>query len=198
MTRRRGFTLIELMAAIVVTSVVALLAYGTARTGIDTSERLDRRRSAIEAQMIVRSLLLDALRHPPEEGGASMNDMLFSIDDRTNGEGLPVDEVRFVSRGVIPPLGATSMWTVTLVPTDEGVRMVAVSNANGAAPIDALLPGARGLNARVLYRVEDLDWSDRWDAPGRVPAAIALDFLTEQGTAASPPLVVRAALVNER
>jgi hypothetical protein len=186
------------MAAIVVTGVVALLAYGTARTGIDTNERLDRVRTAVEAQMIVRTLLLDALRHPPEEGGAAMNDMLFSIDDRTNGEGLPVDEFRFLSRGVIPPLGASGVWTVTLVPTDEGVRIVATANAGGLAPIEALLPEARGLNVRVLYRVDDLDWSDRWDAPGRVPAAVAIDFLTERGTAASPPVVVRAALEEVR
>src|SRR5687768_14558539 len=121
MTRRAGFTLLEVMVAIVITGVVALLAYGTARAGFDTSDRLDRFHTTLEAQMIVRSLLLNALRHPPEGGGAAMNDMLFTIEDRTSAGGVPMDGVRFLSRGITPPLGATEMWSVTVAPSSGGV-----------------------------------------------------------------------------
>ncbi len=198
MTRRAGFTLLELMVAMVVTSLVALLAYGTARAGIDTNERLERYRTTVETQMIVRTLLLDALRHPPEEGGAAMNDMLFHIDDRVSGEGLPMDGVSFQTRGVTPPLGASATWSVTLSATDQGVRLHAVPlGASATEPIDVLLASARGLSVRVLSRTTGSSWSDQWDAPGRVPTAVAIEFLSEQNTLVAPPLVVYAALEGQ-
>lgn len=195
MTRRAGFTLFEVMVAMVVTGVVALLAYGTARAGIDTNERLERYRTNVEAQAIVRALLLDALRHPAEGGGTTMNDTLFVIDDQTSRSGLPVDAVRFYSRGVVPPLGASAYWAVTLAPTEAGIRVLATPVGTGdVAPVDALLTAVHGLNARALSRTADTLWSDRWDVAGRVPAAVAIEFLTEQGTPAAPALVVHAAL----
>jgi prepilin-type N-terminal cleavage/methylation domain-containing protein len=112
MTRRVGFTLLEVMVAIVITGVVALLAYGTARAGFDTSDRLEGFRTTLEAQMIVRSLLLNALRHPPEGGGAAMNDVLFTIEDGTSADGVPMDGLRFLSRGITPPLGAVAVSSV--------------------------------------------------------------------------------------
>jgi prepilin-type N-terminal cleavage/methylation domain-containing protein len=194
MMARSGFTLFELLVAIVLAGVVALLAYGTARAGIDTSERLERHRTAVEAQAIVRALLLDALRHPPEGGGAAMNDLLFTIDDAMDGTGLPTDGVHFFSRGISAPLGTAAEWSVTLTPTEAGLRLLAVPAQAGPAPIDMVLPGARGLDARVLSRSADSTWLERWDVPGRVPAAVALQFLSETGTPVAPALVVHAAL----
>jgi prepilin-type N-terminal cleavage/methylation domain-containing protein len=193
--RRAGFTLLELLVAIVLTGVVALLAYGTARAGIDLNERIARERSRVEAQMIVRSLLHDALRHLPEGGGASMDDTLFTIADRFAADGLPSDIVRFVSHGVTPPFGASAMWSVTLLPTEDGIRLLAFAiGADRMAPIDAQLTGVRGLNVRVLARSADSTWLEQWESVGRVPAAVALEFLSERGTVVAPPLVVHAAL----
>ena len=124
-----------------------------------------------------------------------MNEVLFGIDDRTNDAGLPSDVVRFLSRGVTSPAGASAIWSVSLAPSDEGVRFVAAPvDSGGAAPIEALLVGARGLSARVLARSGDSEWLDEWDAPGRVPAAVALEFLSERGVPMTPPLIVQAAL----
>jgi prepilin-type N-terminal cleavage/methylation domain-containing protein len=193
-TRQSGFTLLEVLVAIVLTSVVALLAYGTAGAGIDTSERLAQHRATAEAQLIVRSLLMDALRHTVEGGGTSMNDVLFTIDDAVSSEGLPIDGLMFLSRGVSAPLGGATTWSVTLSPSPDGVRLFAVPAAGSQSPIDAVLPGIRGLQVRALARTADLEWSNQWDAPGRVPAAVAIEFLDAQGTPAAPPLVVHAAL----
>jgi prepilin-type N-terminal cleavage/methylation domain-containing protein len=196
MTRRVGFTLLELMVAIVVTSVVALLAYGTARAGYDTNERVERYRTNVEAQAVVRELVLDALRHPVEGGGSAMNDVLFTIEDATSPEGLPMDRVRFLSQGMTPPLGASATWSVTLAASHDGVHLLAVPVGAGeeAAPMDARLTSARGLNVRVLDRTADSVWRDRWDVAGRVPAAVVLEFFSERGTLVAPPLVVHAAL----
>jgi prepilin-type N-terminal cleavage/methylation domain-containing protein len=192
---RPGFTLLELMVAIVITSVVAVLAYGTARTGIDLNDRLADYRTNVEAQTVLRQLLLDALRHPPEGGGAAMNDVLFWLEDATDTQGLPVDGLRFYSRGLIAPLGASGSWSVTLEPGDQGVRLLAVPLDSGIAmPFATQLPGVRGLDVRVLERTADSSWHSGWDAPGRVPAAVALEFFSAPGTPAAPALVVHSAL----
>ena len=199
MNARGGFTLIEIMVAIVLTSVVALLAYGTAHAGIDTKERIETYRTNVEAQMIVRDLLFNALRHPVEGGGLAMNDTLFTIDDRVTSAGLPVNGVRFYSRGLVAPLGATSTWSVTIAPSPEGVRVVAEPVVPGSARgIGAVLSDVAGVRARVLGRSADTDWQNRWDIVGRVPAAVSLEFLTARGTLAGAPLVVHAALEEVR
>jgi prepilin-type N-terminal cleavage/methylation domain-containing protein len=195
MKRRGGFTLFEIMVAIVITSVVALLAYGTARAGFDTEERLADYRGDVEAQAIVRALLVDALRHPIAGGGAAMNDVLFALDDAVSASGLPMDAVRFVSRGMSGSAGAATTWLVTLAPSDSGVRLVAVPDSSSdAQPVDALLRSARGLSVHVLARTADSIWSPRWDVIGRVPAGIAIAFLAADGRPVGPPLVVHAAL----
>jgi prepilin-type N-terminal cleavage/methylation domain-containing protein len=192
---RRGFTLLELLVALVITSVVALLAYGTARAGMDTSERLERHRAAVEGQALLRALLLDALRHPTEGGGLAMDDTLFVLEDAVSTEGVPLDAVQFFTRGITPPLGATDTWLVTLSPTAEGLHMHAVPQGlRKATPIDALLANARGLNVRVLGRTADSVWSDRWDVAGRVPAAVALEFFDARGARFAAPLIVHGAL----
>lgn len=199
MSRRGGFTLLEVMVAIVLTSVVALVTFGTIQAAFALDERLDDHRGRAEAQMILRTFLVDALRHPPEEGGSAMNEMLFELGDRSDARGFPLDEIRFLSRGITPPLGASGSWAVTLGAEDGGVRLRAAPvGTSAAAPIEAWIGGARGLNVRVLYRTGDLEWSERWDVSGRVPVAVELAFINEAGAPASPPLVVHAGLENIR
>jgi prepilin-type N-terminal cleavage/methylation domain-containing protein len=192
---RRGFTLLELMVALVIASVVALLAYGTARAGMDASDRLEHHRTTIEGQALLRALLLDALRHPTEGGGLAMDDTLFVLEDAVGSNGLPQDAVQFFTRGITPPLGATDTWSVTLVSGPDGLRMHAVpQEGSRATPIDALLATARGLNVRVLARTADSVWTDRWDVVGRLPAAVALEFFDARGTRLAAPLIVHGAL----
>ena len=193
MTRRGGFTLLEVMAALVVTGVVALLAYGTARAGFETGERLDRHQEIVESRSVVQALLLDALRHPPEAAG--VDEMLFSLDDGATADGLPADAISFFSRGITPPLGASTTWTVSLTPTEGGIRFRAVpTGVSDLAPIDALVVGARGLDIRVLSRITGSEWSEQWDAGGRTPAAVSLTFLAESGAPVGAPLIVYAGL----
>ena len=199
MTRRAGFTLIEVIVAIVITGVVALIVYGTVNAGVDTSERVARHSEATEAQVILRELLLDALRHPIEGGGAAMNDTLFYLVDQLSADGVPHDAIAFVSRGVTAPHGATSAWQVTVGVAPEGLRLHAVpAQPDRTAPIDALLPGVHGLDVQVLDRTADSFWHEQWPVAGRVPAAVAIRFIMAPAARAMPPLVVHAALEQVR
>lgn len=194
-SRRAGFTLLELVVALVVTGVVALLAYSTLRAGLDTEARVERTDAAVSGMAVARALLLDALRHLPEGGGASMNDALFVLEDRTIAAGMPGDALAFVSYGVGRAPGASAPWSVSLTPTDDGVRLRAIPlDAPDRAGIDVLLPGARGLDARVLARSADADWLDAWSRTGRVPAAVRIQLLDGAGRPLGVPLVAQAAL----
>jgi prepilin-type N-terminal cleavage/methylation domain-containing protein len=195
MSRRAGFTLLELLVAIVVTGVVALLAYTSLRAGVDTSERLDRAEARMSTQVVARALLLDALRHPPEGGGSAMSDALFTLEDRTSGSGAPSDLLSFVSHGVGRAPGTGGPWLVTIGAVDEGVRLRAVPFDPGAgAALDLMLPGARGLDAHVLARSAEGAWLYDWDLLGRVPAAVRIDLLDASGRPLGPPLVAHAGL----
>jgi prepilin-type N-terminal cleavage/methylation domain-containing protein len=194
MNRRSGFTLFEVMVAIVITGVVALLVFGTAQAGFDTRDRLERFRTQVEGQAILRALLVDALRHPVEGGGFAMNDTLFLIEDAVRADGLPMDALRFHSRGVMSPQGATTPWSVLLLPEDGGLRLIAIPADTNVASIDALMPTTRGIDVRVLTRTADSVWNEQWDGIGRVPAAVAIDFYADDGSRIGPPLVVHSAL----
>lgn len=187
MRARRGFTLIEIMVTIVVTSVVALLAYGTARIGFDTNDRLERYRDSSQAQVLVRNLLIRALRHPAEGGGAAMNDTLFAID----GDG----GFRFLSRGMAYPLGTGAPWQIAVTTGRAGVHVrAAPPGSQNDVIVNALWPEPRGMRVRVLDRTASTAWQDRWRVAGRVPAAVWVEFVSATGVAVAPPLVVHTTL----
>jgi prepilin-type N-terminal cleavage/methylation domain-containing protein len=192
---RRGFTLLELLVALVVTGVVALLAYATLQAAVDTSERVDRAQAGISTEAVARSLLVDALRHLPEGGGAAMNEPLFLLEDRTSAQGLPSDVVTFLSHGIGRVPGTSGAWSITLGATEADVRLVAVPiDPSDGAPFDLTLVGARGLDARVLAHSAETEWLDGWDLLGRVPAAVRIQLLDASGRPLGPPLVAHAAL----
>jgi prepilin-type N-terminal cleavage/methylation domain-containing protein len=196
MKRSPGFTLLEVMLAIVITGVVALLAYGTASAGFDTRERLQEYRTTTGSEVILRAFLVDALRHPVEPGGLAMNDTLFWIDDQLSADGSPADAVAFLSRGLASPLGASNVWTVKLSTTQAGLRLDAAPNhpSDGIAPITMLVRDVTGLNVEVLDRSADFQWRPTWDAAGRVPAAVKIEMISARAPGQRSSIVVHSAL----
>jgi prepilin-type N-terminal cleavage/methylation domain-containing protein len=193
--RRGGFTLLELVVALVVTGVVALLAYATLQAGLDTSERVERADATLSGHAVARSLLIDALRHLPEGGGAAFEAPLFILEDRTSRSGLPADVLTFVSHGFGRAPGTSGAWLVTLGPVEDGVRLRAAPlDTSEGAPMDVTLAGARGLDAHVLARSAETAWLNDWSALGRVPAAVRIELFDESGRPAASPLVAHAAL----
>ena len=188
---RRGFTLLELLVAIVLTGVVALLVYGAVRAASDTEARLVTSRRHWQSQRGMRALLEDAVRNarpPTRAGGAA-----FSLEVATSSAGVPQDRLTFVTRGGFPPLTADADWRVTIEATPAGLTASAIPlGVRTPERLAALLPGVSGLEVRVLAPGAT-EWNRQWAFPGTFPRAVALTFWTDSG----PPraaAVLRVAL----
>jgi len=190
MTPRRGFTLLEILVSIVVTSVVALLVYGVADAAFTTRARLDERRLALQTERAVRLILHEALRNarPALRAG----DQAFVLEDVRDARGRPADRVTFVATGGFPPLTDESQWVVRVEVTADGVVLSARPlGVRGARP-RALgrIEGATGVDVRVRQH-GSVDWLGTWTFVSIVPAAVEMTFTSDSGIVGVP---VRVAL----
>ena len=145
---RRGFTLVEMMVALVVTGVVVLLAYGVARAGADTEARLARADAEGRATLAARTLLHGALRHAAD--GASEIDTVFVLDAAVDARGRHVDRLRFASYGVVPPLGAGARWAVSAEVRAAGLELLAVpADGRAGGAVRVLVPGVASLRVQA-------------------------------------------------
>src|SRR5438132_12518229 len=99
LARASGFTLLEVMVAIVLTGLVVLLAYGAAQVSYDAHARLRADVDALLEAQALRGLLQDALpsaRVPQRPG-----DPRFT---------LHTCRLSFVTAGVVPPLDPVFHW----------------------------------------------------------------------------------------
>ena len=178
---RRGFTLLELLVAIVLAGVVALLVYGAARAGADTQARLTASRRRWQAERAMRTLLEDALRNarPAMRPG----DAAFALRARTSSTGIPQDDLTFVTRGGFPPLTADADWRVTIEIAEAGGGLSVIAVPLGVrtpARLAGVLPGVTGLEIRVLPPGGG-SWTRQWALPSGFPRAVALTFWTASG-----------------
>jgi prepilin-type N-terminal cleavage/methylation domain-containing protein len=180
MIMRRGFTLLEVLVAIAVAGVVALLVYGTAIAGRDVEARLHERRRAVQTAQAFRSTVVDALRNarPSRQFG----DTAFWIDVQRDGRGRPMDRLSFVTAGSLPPFTADADWQVTIEPRTDGITISAAPiGISLPARVVARYPGATGLEIRVLRPGSASEWAERWRFPALVPAAIELVYWDDRG-----------------
>jgi prepilin-type N-terminal cleavage/methylation domain-containing protein len=185
---RRGFTLIEVSVALVVTGVVVLLAYGVARAGMDTEARLARGDADARASLAARALLHDALRHAAD--GASDVDTVFALDAATDARGRRVDRLRFLSYGVVPPLGAGPRWAVSAAVVPVGLELLAVpTDARAGAAVRVLVPGVASLRVQAL--ASDGEWADTWARAQSAPTGVRVVFGDSAGRPVGPALVAR-------
>ena len=175
---KRGFTLLEVLVAIVLAGVVALLVYGTASAGRDTAVRLRERRRALQTAQAFRSTVADALRNarPTRVYG----DTAFWLDGQ---------RVWFVAAGSMPPLTPDADWEVGIEAQPDGGGVVMTAKPVGVAlppRVVARYPEAIGLQVRVLTFGSRPVWTDRWAFPSYVPAGIELTYLGRSGTLGAP------------
>lgn len=192
MSNRRAFTLLELIVSIAVAGIIALLAYGSAAAGFDTRDALARYRSTTEAELRARVFVTDALRHASDEGDRGT--AAFELIDAMDVRGLPSDQLTFLTRGVMPPLGGSPLWSVTLAPSPTGlVFRAAPLRSTGEASVTGLLANVRGLDVQVAA-LADRSWMSAWPTSGQLPAAVRLTLYDSSGAVVGAPLVVRLGL----
>ena len=188
MITKRGFTLLEILVAISVAGIVALLVYGTAAAGHDVEARLRERRRALQTAQAFRSVVQDALRNarPSRQYG----DTAFWIEAQRDSRGRPMDRLSFVAAGSLPPLTADADWRVTIEPQADGITVTAapVGVALPAREV-ARYPAATALQIRALGPGPAPEWSERWRFPSLVPPAIELTYWDDHGPVGRPLLL---------
>jgi len=189
---RRAFTLLELIVSITVAGIIALLAYASASAGFDTRDAIARHQATSEAELRTRSVLSDALRHASDEADAG--NPAFELLDAIDSRGRPADRLTFLTRGILPPLGASALWTVTLSPSSAGLEMRAAPVGGRENPnIVARLETVRGVDVQVMSLAER-SWTTAWPSPAQLPTAVQLTFYDAARAPVGPPLVVRVGL----
>src|SRR5207244_1466806 len=131
LARASGFTLLEVMVAIVLTGLVVLLAYGAAQVSYDAHARLRADVDALQEAQALRELLQDALRsaRAPQRPG----DPRFT---------LHAGRLSFVTAGGGPPLDPDYDWLVTIEPGADGLRLSATPVGRApAAQVTIRAPG---------------------------------------------------------
>jgi prepilin-type N-terminal cleavage/methylation domain-containing protein len=175
----RGFTLIEIMVALVISGLVASLAYATLQAGIDTSDRLTSRRATSDALASTHALVAAAVRHvvPGVAGGP----VTFAVVRRTGATGHVLDSVTFLTRGIIEPYGTSSPWRSTLWISRDTLHFRAAPLTAGSPPVEARVPGIVALSVRALGRGAFADWQEEWSDTGATPVAVALTYTPRAG-----------------
>jgi len=184
---RGGFTLLELVVALVLAGVVALLVYGAAAAGADTQARLRERGLAQQEARAFRATLEDALRNA--RPARIRGDTAFNLDVRRDAAGRPRDRIAFITAGAFPPLTADADWAVTVEPSPRGLLLEAVPLGVAApVPVVLRLPGVTGLDVQVLAMSRLREWTKRWVFPSLVPPGVEFTFWTDSGPGGGPPL----------
>lgn len=190
MKARGGFTLVELTIALVIGSVVVLLAYSTLRAGADVEARVTAARDAAETTAAFRAMFSDAVRHAVTGDARDARGLHADGDD--NGH---TARLTFVSRGVTSPLGGTGAWQIGLSTDTSGVVLDASSLDSARAPLRVVARGPHAFAVRFLA-LDDAKWRAGWNDPTRLPEAIEIRFLDRQGRETMAPLVSRTAPVS--
>ena len=171
---RRAFTLLEVMVALVVTSVVVVLAYSTAQVGLDTGSRLASYRAEEQSAQVVRAMLSDALRHAVV--GTRGGERVFELFSRDGREGAG-DSLRFASRGIVSPLGTSEVWDVSVWQDDDGLHVEGAPHSTlGDWPLHMRLPRATSFEVAALGRGADATWRDGWSEATVTPDAVSFEI----------------------
>ena len=188
MTRASGFTLLEVMLAIVLTGLVVLLAYGAAQVSYDAQARLRANIGALQEARALRELLQDALRsaRAPQRPG----DPRFT---------LHAGRLSFVTAGGGPPIDPDYDWLVTIEPGADGLEFSATPVGRAPATVVTFrVPGVTRWDVRALAPSQ-LQWLEEWPQTTLLPRAVAITMWhdsTQLGLPLQARLLARAPLAT--
>ena len=175
-THEGGFTLIEVIVALVITGLIALSAYAAMDAGLATREHLDGSLRDREQGIIARGVLENALRHRVDHGpeGESI------VRDAVGGG----DAIAFETRGVMPPYGGSGLW-----------RMEVHGATLSAHPVDAPGPELRTVMAGVqsirVSALNDEGWHVGAQSVNSRTLAVRMEFMAPSGEQSIPSLIVQ-------
>jgi hypothetical protein len=166
------------MVALLLTSVVALMAYAAAHLSLETRARLDEELATVQRTRILREVLQDALRNarPPQRLG----DTTFGLAD---------GRLMFIAAGAGPPFDPDYDWRITVEADPGGLELVGASVGPApAARVAIRVPGVTRCDVQVLAP-HGSEWVSEWPPTTVMPRAIAVTLL-HQDVPVGPPLEV--------
>jgi prepilin-type N-terminal cleavage/methylation domain-containing protein len=173
-----GFTLLEVMVAILLTGIVALVGYAAARVSIEARARVGTATGALQAERATRELLRDVLRNVrapqlPGEPGFALRD----------------ERLSFTAAGAGPPFDPEYDWRITIEPDSGGLALRAEPVGRASASRVALrLAGVTRWEVRVLAP-NGADWRPDWSSPRTTPRGIAITMWDGSSPAGIPLLL---------
>jgi prepilin-type N-terminal cleavage/methylation domain-containing protein len=176
--RGAGFTLLEVMIALLLTSLVAMMAYAAARVSVGSAAVIERELVTLRSERAARQLLLDLLHNVrPARSGAD------------TGLALTAGTLVFTAAGALP-LDPERDWRVTMRPGEGGLAISARSLGRGPEKRAELrLPRVTGWDVRVLPP-GGKTWMQNWVPSPALPAAVGVT-LQDGDRPLGAPLTVR-------
>jgi hypothetical protein len=166
------------MVALMLTSIVALLAYGAVHLSLETRDRMEQDLGSAQSARILREVLQDALRNAraPQRRG----DTTFTL-----GKG----RLSFVAAGAGPPFDPDYDWRITVQTDSSGLELVGTPVGRGPpARVAVHGPGITRCDVQVLAPGGS-EWTTEWPPSTVMPRAIAVT-LWHQDERVGPTLEV--------
>lgn len=174
--RRSGFTLLEVMVALVLTSVVVLVAYTVMQATLDARTRLTAQLRDVQRSRAGREILREALRNARAPRAAG---------DPDGGVVLANGTLSFVAAGGAAPLDPDYDWRLTVAPGRGALNVVAVAMGHAApAQVVFSVPDVTRWDVQLLS--PDGTWQSTWGDPKSMPRAVAIAFWNGNHLSGSP------------
>ena len=169
-----GFTLVEMLVGLVLTSLLAVILLGAIRYGLAIRERTTLRAAAFDKVVAVQDFLRNSLisAYPLLVGEANGRGHLAF-------EGGP-SSLRFVAPAMqAGGRGGRSNFTIALSQSNPPALVVDVDDPRAAANgrKDALLTNVASVTFSYLPKVAsgEARWVDHWDPGAMLPAAVRVN-----------------------
>jgi general secretion pathway protein J len=173
---RRGFTLLEVLIALMLTAVAVTIAASALRAATTARERVLAHERRDGQWLRLRAQLTDMLRHAPS--AESVDEPLL----RVTHDAVGVASLTFLSNGVRPPFGAGATWRVSLTVMDSALVVDATpigADGTDVTRLHVVLDDVGTMRVQLLERAGGLSgaqWRDDWPLERALPAAVALSF----------------------
>jgi hypothetical protein len=166
------------MVALMLTSLVALVAYAAAHLSLETRTRLDQDLGTVQSTRVLREVLQDALRNA--RAPQRRADTTFA---------LAGGRLTFIAAGAGPPFDPDYDWRITVEADSGGLELV--GSPVGWAPAARVVlraPGVTRCDVQVLAP-RGSKWISEWPPTTVMPRAIVVTLL-QQDAPVGPPLEV--------